>query len=77
MHNHNFTHEEAVQFIDRLERERVAFRRAINQNDLSEEFFDLVINRASFSDTEIVDIILHAAEKKDLFLKLKHKIEFY
>ena len=77
MKTNSFSREEALAFIDRVEKERIAFRKAISPGKLGEDFFDMVINRASFDNEEIVDIILNAMEKRKLLTKIEHKVEYY
>lgn len=64
MDNNQLNREEAIIFIKRVEKERAAFRKAICKENLSEELFDMCINRASFSNDDIVDIIEYAVDKK-------------
>lgn len=64
--NDNLNREEAIQFINKVEKERIAFRKAINEEKLREELFDLTINRANFTNDDIVDIIELAMEKKGI-----------
>ena len=66
MENNLLNREEAVKFIKKVERERVAFRKAIRDDSQDEYFFDLYINRASFNDTQTIDIIKNAMEKKQI-----------
>ena len=66
MDNNQLNREEAITFIKRVEKERTAFRRAISKENLTEESFDMCINRESFSNDEIVDIIEYAVDKKKI-----------
>jgi len=77
MVNNRLNHEEALEFIDKVERERLAFRKAINEESLREELFDLTINRASFSDNETMDIIEFALDKKIVLEDFNQNIDFY
>lgn len=76
MAKNKLNHEEAILFIKRVEKERIAFRKTIcNADDL--ESYDICINRAAFNNNEIVDIIEYAADKKNLLNVQKKKMEFY
>lgn len=77
MHNNKLTKEEAIAFIAKVEKERIAFRKALSEESLHEEYFDLYINRASFSDEQAVKIILFAIEQKNILANYKNKVEFY
>jgi len=66
MHNNLLNREEAVHFIHKVDKERLAFRKAILKQDPQHELFDITLNRAAFSDEEIVDIIEFAATKKEI-----------
>ena len=74
MENNNLNRDESIQFIKRVEQERIAFRKTIHNKSLHEEFFDMTLNRASFTDTVIVDIIEHAFTKKRLLKNPADKI---
>ncbi len=77
VHNNKLTKAEAIEFIDKVEKERIAFRKAVSGEDAHEELFDITINRASFSDEMVVDMIEYAVEKKGLLTNFKKKMEFY
>ena len=66
MKNNSLNREDSILFIKKVEKERIAFRRAIHQENLHEELFDLTINRASFSNDDIIDIIEYAMNKKGI-----------
>jgi len=66
MHNNRLNAEEALAFIRKVEGERMAFRKALNEESLHEELFDVTINRATFSNEEAVDIIEYAVHKKNI-----------
>lgn len=68
---------EALGFIEQVEKERIAFRMAIREENLHEELFDLIINRESFSENKIVDIVDLALEKKGILEHIKAKVQFY
>ncbi len=77
MENNKLNRDEAILFIQRVEKERIAFRKAIHPDDVKEEIFDLTINRVSFSDEEAVDLIEFAVEKKKMLVGHSQKLEFY
>ncbi len=77
MESNKLNHHEATGFIQRVEKERIAFRKAILQGRDADEIFDLCINRASFSENEVIDIIEHAAKGKGLLKLDEHKIDYY
>lgn len=67
MQNNHLNREESIKFINRVENERIAFRRAILKDHPENELFDIAFNRASFSDEDMVELIEFAATKKNLF----------
>jgi cytidylate kinase len=67
MHNNQLTREESINFINRVEKERITFRKAILKEDPQNEIFDITFNRAAFSDEQMVDLIEFAATEKKLF----------
>ena len=67
MQNNHLNREESINFINRVEKERIAFRKAILKDHPENELFDIAFNRASFSDEEMVELIEFAATKKNLF----------
>lgn len=77
MENNRLNREEAIAFIRKVEKERITFRKAICEEKLKEEMFDLTINRASFSDQEVVDIIDYAVNKKKILMGFEPKMEYY
>jgi cytidylate kinase len=67
MQNNHLNREESIKFINRVENERIAFRKAILKDHHENELFDIVFNRASFSDEDMVELIEFAATKKKVF----------
>ena len=67
MQNNHLNREESINFINRVEKERINFRKAILKENHQNELFDITFNRGAFSDEEIVDIIEFTAIKKELF----------
>ena len=70
MSNNDLNHEEAINFINQVDKERLAFRKAIFKQDTKNEIFDITFNRAAFSDEQIIELIECAALKKNLFQNL-------
>ncbi len=64
MENNHLNREEAIEFIERVEKERMSFRKSIGNVSCEDECFDLFINRASFDDEKTIDLIEFAMDKK-------------
>lgn len=78
MKNNALKRNEALEFIERVEKERISFRKMVNAStNIQENYFDLIINRASFTDEQAVKIILHAIETKQLLANSPVNIHFY
>ncbi len=77
MHSKQFNHADAIEFIEKMEKEREAFRNAISPDNVNEDLFDLTVNTAMFSNEEIVDIIEYAVNKKKILQNYKSKTEFF
>lgn len=77
MTNNKLNRNEAISFIEKVEKERAAFRKTLKESSLREEFFDLTINRGSFTNEQAVDLIEFAVEKKGILHDFKPKIEFH
>jgi cytidylate kinase len=75
--NNSLNREEAIKFIAKVEKERLAFRKVIKEENLREELFDLTINRFSFETHELVDIIEFSMDKKGMLIPSKPNIQFY
>jgi cytidylate kinase len=73
----DLSREEAFASIEKIEKERISFRSAIREEKLHEELYDLIINRESFSENEIVDIVELAMEKKGILERVKAKVQYY
>ncbi|MDD4107423.1 MAG: cytidylate kinase-like family protein [Prolixibacteraceae bacterium] len=65
--NKQLNREEAINFINRVEKERQAFRKAIGYSGTEDDLFDMFINKSSFTDRETIDLILRAADHKNIF----------
>lgn len=72
MENNQLNREEAINFIFKVEKERKAFRNAIGNVSMEDDLFDLFINRSSFSDQDTIELILQAAEMKNIFKDYEH-----
>jgi cytidylate kinase len=70
MHNNNLSREDAIRFIGQVEKERMAFRKSIMKKDPRTEMFDITINRAAFTDEEIIELIECASIKKNVLPKV-------
>jgi len=66
MHNNKLNKEEANNFIQKVEKERMNFRKSIQKHDPQNELFDITINRAAFTDEQIIELIECAAMKKNV-----------
>lgn len=77
MFNNRLSSEEATAFIERVEKERMAFRKAIKADLVREEYFDLTINRNSFGDREAMELIMLAIEKKGILRDFKPHVDFF
>lgn len=75
--NNHLNKNEALHFIKKVEKERISFRKTIKEENLHEELFDLTINRASFSNTAIIELIEQAMEKKNILQDVKPKLQYY
>lgn len=75
--NNNLNRDEALHFVQQVENERALFRKAIRVKNLHEELFDLILNRASYTDDEIIDIIEYVMDKKCILEKAKAKFQYY
>lgn len=67
MVNNSLSHDAAKDFIQKVEIERIAFRKAIKEESIHDELFDLYLNRANLDEETIAEIIELAAVKKGLF----------
>lgn len=77
MENDRLNREDAILYIDKLEKERRTFRKALRKDSPDKDTFDICINRASFEDEETIDLIEMAAEKKRIFSDFGKQIDFY
>ncbi len=77
MQNNQLNREEAIKFINKIENERMAFRKMISNDDVKSELFDICVNRAMFDDNEIVDLIEYAVNKKKIIQPHKPQVDFF
>lgn len=77
MKNNNLNHSEAIAFIERVEKERISFRKMIKADLEKESHVDLTINRASFTDKQVIDMIIQAMEMKQILADYKNHIQYY
>jgi len=66
MQKNQLNKEEAIEYIQRVDKERKAYRKSLLKKDPQNKLFDLTVNRSSFTDEEIVDIVEFAALKKNI-----------
>lgn len=71
MENNQLNKAQALEFIHRVEKERIVFRKAVGDSEYRDEDFDLVINRTSFSTDSIVGILEKAMIEKGLVKSAK------
>ena len=67
MDNNQLTREKAIEFIQQVDEERISFSETIFGDKIHEDLFDMILNRASFSNEAMVEMIEFAAEKKEIF----------
>lgn len=77
MENNRLSKEEATVFIEKVEKERIAFRKAIREESLRDEYFDLYINRASFEPDATIDLIEQAMEKKQVLKGFPFQMDYF
>lgn len=77
MTNKGMNEQEAHEFINKVEKEREYFRRSISKELLEKECFDLCINRASFQEQEILELVKFALKKKHTFTDYVQSIQYY
>lgn len=74
MQNNNLTREKAIEFIHKVENERAAYRKALNEGGIREEDFHLILNRGWFDNGQLIDIILETVRIKNLLAKAKEEV---
>ncbi|MFW5822956.1 MAG: AAA family ATPase [Tangfeifania sp.] len=77
MENNHLNREEAIDFIEKVENERLSFRKSIGKVEYEEDMFDMFLNRASFDDEKTIDLIEMAIEKKNILGDYNSRIHYY
>lgn len=77
MKNNQLSRSEALVFIERVESERIAFHKLVHADCMKDNTFDLTINRASFTDEQVIRLILDAIEMKNILVNTKTQMQFY
>ncbi|MFW5755586.1 MAG: AAA family ATPase [Tangfeifania sp.] len=77
MENNHLNREEAIDFIEKVENERLSFRKSIGKVEYEEDMFDMFLNRASFDDEKTIDLIEMAIEKKNILGDYNSRMHYY
>lgn len=77
MEKNNFKLREAIEFIDRTEKERQNFRKYFSDSVSQEDEFDLTINISRISIQDALNLIRFAAQSKGLLETHKSKVEVF
>jgi cytidylate kinase len=77
MEKNRMNFREAVEFIERTEKERQNLRKHIAGDQGTEDEFDLTINLARMKTPEVIALIRHAAQIKGLLEIVKSKVEVF
>ncbi|MFW6246423.1 MAG: AAA family ATPase, partial [Tangfeifania sp.] len=77
MENNHLNREEAIDFIEKVEKERLSFRKSIGKVEYEEDMFDMFLNRASFDDEKTIDLIEMAIEKKNILGDYNSRMHYY
>lgn len=77
MENNHLNREEAIDFIEKVENERLSFRKSIGKVEYEEDMFDMFLNRASFDDEKTIDMIEMAIEKKNILGDYNSRMHYY
>lgn len=77
MEKNRMNFREAVEFIERTEKERQNLRKHIAGDQGTEDEFDLTINLARMKISEVIALIRHAAQTKGLLENVKSKEEVF
>jgi len=78
MKNNRLNREEAVAFIDRVEQERIAFRKLVRADAKADDmYFDLTINRAVFDDYQVIELIMNAIQMKQILVAYKQELQYH
>lgn len=77
MEKNNLNLREAISFIEQTEKERQNLRRHIAGEGVKDDEYDLTINLARMSTSEVVDLIKHVAESRGFLETVKSKVEVF
>lgn len=77
MKNENLTKKEAEIFINKTEKERVAFRKTVRAENIKETDFDLIINCASYQGQQAVELIAGAVKAKGIIKDFSNQVDFF
>ena len=78
MQKNGWNRTDSIKFINRVEKERFAYRHAVVLQVTEEpEIFDLTFNRSKFTTEMIVDMIMVAIHEKKVLEGYKEKIDFF
>jgi len=77
MEKNNLNMREAIDFIDKTEKERLSFIKRIATEISVEVDFDLTINLSKLNTNDAIDLIKHVAQTKGLIEPNKSKIEVF
>ena len=58
--------EEALNWIIQTERDREYFRKSVKGKKVESDDYDLIINQSSFTEDDMIEIILNALKRKDI-----------
>ncbi|HRA60068.1 MAG TPA: cytidylate kinase-like family protein [Bacteroidia bacterium] len=67
MQSNHLSEEEATEYIDRIDKERKAYRKTLLKDNPNYKLYNITFDRSVFTDEEIVDILEFSAIKKGLF----------
>jgi len=75
--NNHLNREEAIDFIEKVEKERLTFRKSMGKVEYEEDMFDMFLNRASFDEEKTIDLIEMAIEKKNILRDYNSRMNYY
>ncbi|MBA4408823.1 MAG: hypothetical protein C0397_05310 [Odoribacter sp.] len=77
MEKNNMNIGEAIDFIEKTEKERQNFIKHISDENVKNVEFDLTINLSRMKVTEVVSLIMFAAQTRGLLENIKSKVEIF
>jgi cytidylate kinase len=78
MNKNGWNREESIRFIERVEKERYAYRHAVMQElNQEEDHFDITFNRSRLNTTVIAGLIMEAIREKKILAGYSQKIDFF